>query len=138
MLRKTVALVIGIIALFPAGCSILSHEAPNEDIDKAAILFFQRLDKGDFEEIYKDASKNLRQNQTRETVTESLKQLKAQGKINSYDRLSMTMEGEGKDRRVLPVYRVTFEQVRGDLTLTFQDESGEWKLFGFSFKPRSS
>jgi len=137
MLRKTVALVIGIIALFPAGCSILSHEAPNEDIDKAAILFFQRLDKGDFEEIYKDASKNLRQNQTRETVTESLKQLKAQGKINSYDRLSMTMEGEGKDRRVLPVYRVTFEQVRGDLTLTFQDESGEWKLFGFSFKPRS-
>ena len=138
MLRKTVALVIGFIALFFAGCSILSHEAPNEDIDKAAILFFQRLDKGDFEEIYKDASKNLRQNQTRETVTESLKQLKAQGKINSYDRLSMTMEGEGKDRRVLPVYRVTFEQVRGDLTLTFQDESGEWKLFGFSFKPRSS
>ena len=137
MLRKTVALVIGFIALFPAGCSILSHEAPNEDIDKAAILFFQRLDKGDFDEIYQDASKNLRQNQTRETVTESLKQLKAQGKINSYDRLSMTMEGEGKDRRVLPVYRVTFEQVRGDLTLTFQDESGEWKLFGFSFKPRS-
>jgi hypothetical protein len=137
MLRKTIALVIGIIALSPAGCSILSHEAPDEDIDKAAILFFQRLDKGDFDEIYKDASKNLRQNQTRETVTESLKQLKAQGKINNYDRLSMTMEGEGKDRRVLPVYRVAFEQARGDLTLTFQDESGEWKLFGFSFKPRS-
>ena len=137
MLRKTVALVIGIIALFPAGCSILSHEAPNEDIDKAAILFFQRLDKGDFEEIYKDASKNLRQNQTRETVTESLKQLKAQGKINSHERLSMAIEGEGKDRRVLPVYRVAFEQIRGDVTLTFQDESGEWKLFGFSFKPRS-
>src|SRR6185503_5554821 len=137
MLRKFVALVIVIGVLIPVGCSILSHEAPNEDIDKAAALFFQRLDKGEFDVIYDDASKMLRQNKTRAMVLESLKQLAAPGKVTAFDRLSMTIQGEGKDRMLLPVYRVAFEQVRGDVTLTFQDESGEWKLFGFTFKPRT-
>lgn len=137
MLRKVTALVIAFSAIFPAGCSLLSHEAPNEDVDKAAALFFQRLDKGDFDGIYDDASKKLRENKARATVTESLRQLAAQGKTVGFDRISMTIQGEGKDRMLLPVYRVAFEQVRGDVTLTFQDESGEWKLFGFTFKPRS-
>jgi len=55
MLRNAAALVIVLTAILPAGCSLLSHEAPNEDIDKAAALFFQRLDKGDFDGIYNDA-----------------------------------------------------------------------------------
>lgn len=137
MLRKVVALVIFLTAIFPVGCSILSHEAPNEDIDKAAVLFFQRLDKGDFDTIYNDGSKKLRENKPRATVTENLKQLATPGKIIAFDRISMTIQGEGKGRMLLPVYRVSFEQQRGDLTLTFEDESGEWKLFGFSYKPRS-
>ena len=137
MFRKVAALVIVFIDIFLAGCSILSHEAPNEDIDKAAALFFQRLDKGDFDGIYRDASRKLRENKTQAAVTESLKQLTVQGKTQGFDRMSMTIQGEGKDRMLLPVYRVAFEQGRGDLTLTFQDESGEWKLFGFSYKPRS-
>jgi hypothetical protein len=137
MFRKVAALIIVFIAVFSAGCSLLSHEAPNEDVDKAAALFFQRLDKGEYDAIYNDAGKSLRQNKTRAVVTESLKELTAHGKTQGYDRISMTIQGEGKDRMVLPVYRVAFDQVKGDLTLTFQDESGEWKLFGFTFKTRS-
>ena len=137
MLRKVAALIFVLSVLFPVGCSILSHEAPNEDIDKAAALFFQRLDKGQFDVIYDDASRKLKENKTRTVVIENLKQLAAPGKVNSFERMSMTIQGEGKDRMVLPVYRVAFDQLRGDVTLTFQDESGEWKLFGFSFKPRS-
>jgi len=137
MFRKGAALVIVFIAILLSGCSLLSHEAPNEDVDKAAALFFQRLDKGDFDGIYKDASKKLMANKPQATVIESLRQLGAQGKTQGFDRISMTIQGEGKDRMLLPVYRVAFAQSTGDLTLTFQDESGEWKLFGFSFKPRS-
>lgn len=138
MLRKVAALAIALIAVFPgAGCSILSHEAPNEDVDKATALFFQRLEKSDFDGIYNDASKKLRENQPRATVVDNLKQLAAQGKVLAFDRISMAIQGEGKGRMLLPLYRVSFDQGRGDLTLTFQDESGEWKLFGFSFKPRS-
>lgn len=135
MLRKVAALAIVLIAMLLAGCSLLSHEAPVEDIDKAAALFFQRLDKGDYDTIYKDASKPLKQNKTHVAVTESLKQLAANGKTTGFDRISMTFQGEGKDRMVLPLYRVSFEQLRGDVTLTFRDEGGEWKLFGFTFKP---
>lgn len=135
MLRQVIALVIVFITVFLVGCSLLSHEAPNEDVDKAAALFFQRLDKGAFDAIYDDGSKKLRQNKPRAMVVESLNQLAAQGKVRGFDRISMTIEGEGSDRRLLPVYRAAFEQKRGDVTLTFQDESGEWKLFGFTFKP---
>jgi len=137
MFRKVAALVIVLIAIVSAGCSLLSHEAPNEDIDKAAALFFQRLDNRQYDAIYNDAGKSLRTNKTRAVVTESLKELTAHGKTQGFDRMSMTIQGEGKDRMLLPVYRVAFAQSTGDLTLTFQDESGEWKLFGFSFKPRS-
>src|SRR5688500_17750890 len=112
MRRKVAAPVIVFIALFAAGCSLLSHDAPNEDIDKAAALFFQRLDKGDYNGIYNDAGSKLRTNKTREIVTESLKELSAHGKIIGYDRVSMAIQGEGKGRMVLPVYRVSFEQVR--------------------------
>ncbi|MEK6324453.1 MAG: hypothetical protein AABN33_22665 [Acidobacteriota bacterium] len=136
MLRKVAALVIVFIAVVLAGCALLSHEAPNEDVDKAAALFFQRLDQGGYDTIYDDASKRLRQNKTRATVTDSLKQLAAQGKTLRFDRTSMMIQGEGKDRMLLPVYKVSFEQAHGDVELTFQDEGGEWKLFGFSFKPR--
>src|SRR5213076_2065861 len=106
MFRKVAALVIVFIAILLSGCSLLSHEAPNEDVDKAADLFFQRLDKGYLDGIYKDASKKLMANKPQATVIESLRQLGAQGKTQGFDRISMTIQGEGKDRMLLPVYRV--------------------------------
>ena len=135
MLRKVVPLVIVLAAVSLAGCSLLSHEAPNEDVDKAAALFFQRLDKGEYDAIYNDASKKLKTNKTREIVTSSLKELTISGKTRAFDRTSMPIQGEGRGRMLLPVYRVLFEQGSGEVTLTYEDEGGEWKLFGFAFRP---
>lgn len=136
MFRKVIALVVLLTAIASTGCSLLSHEAPPEDVDKAAALLFQRLDKSDFDAIYNDLSKRFKKNKTRQTVTESLKELAALGKVTSYERVSMRFQGEGSERWLIPVYMATFEQGAGDLTLTFQDEGGEWKLLAFEFKRR--
>jgi hypothetical protein len=136
MFTKVIALVVLLTATATTGCSLMSSEAPPEDVDKAAGLFLQRLDKSAFDAIYDDLSKRFKQNKTRQTVTESLKELAAYGKVISYERVSMRFQGEGKDRMLIPVYMATFEQAAGDLTLTFQDEGGEWKLLAFEFKRR--
>ena len=137
MRRKLVALLMFSIALAPAGCSLLSHEAPNDDVDKAAALFFQRLGNQEYDTIYNDVAKGFKDSQTRQTVTDSLKHMvEQQGKILDFERISMALQGEGKSRMALPVYRTSSDRARAEITLTFQDESGEWKLFGFAYKPR--
>jgi hypothetical protein len=123
------------VALALGGCSVLSHQAPTEDVDKAAALFFQRLDNQDFNAIYDDCSKRFKTNKPRQTILESLGQLAVNGKTVDFQRTSMPVEGQGSDRIVSPVYKVLFEQMAGEVTLNFQDESGEWKLLGFAFKP---
>jgi hypothetical protein len=123
--------------MLQAGCSVLSHEAPTEDIDKAAGLFFQRLGNGAFDTIYNDAATGFKQNQTRQTVTDNLNQLAEQGKVLDFQRISMAFQGEGKNRMASPVYRISSDRSRGEITLTFQDQGGEWKLFGFVYKPRA-
>jgi hypothetical protein len=123
------------IAISLTACSMLSHDAPTEDVDKAATLFFQRLDKQDFNAIYDDCSKRFQKNKPKQTILESLAQLAANGKTVDFQRSSMPIEGQGSDRVVSPTYKVVFEQMSGEVTLNFQDESGEWKLLGFLFKP---
>ena len=136
MFRKVVALVMFSVAILPAGCSLLSHQAPVDDIDKAAALFFQRLGNEEYDIIYNDAAKGFQANQTRQTVTDNLRQLVEQGKILDSQRISMSFQGEGKSRMASPVYRTSSQQARGEITLNFQDEGGEWKLFGVIYKPR--
>jgi hypothetical protein len=133
-MRKIVALVL--IPLFLSGCALLPHEAPAEDIDKASALFVQRLNAAQYNDIYKDAAKKFKETQPKETILDSLKELTAKGKLQSFNRIQMKYEGENKDRIASPVYFVTFDQSRGELTLNFVDESGEWKLIGFAFKQR--
>ena len=125
------------VLLLPVGCSLLSHEAPPEDIDKAAALFFQRFGNEEYDTIYNDAAKGFKDSQTRQTVTDNLKQMAENGKVAEFERISMTFEGEGKSRVAKPNYRTLSEKARAEITLMFQDESGEWKLFGFAYKPRS-
>lgn len=135
-MRNALALIALLAALPLGGCSLLSHEAPTEDVDKAAALFFQRLDNQDFNGIYDDCSKRFKKNRPRQTIIENLQQLAANGKTLDSQRASMAIEGQGSDRVVSPVYKVVFAQMAGEVTLNFQDESGEWKLLGFAFKPR--
>jgi hypothetical protein len=137
MFQKVVASVIISLAILPAGCSVLSHEAPTEDIDKAAALFFQRLSNGEYDTIYNDSSTLFQQSQTRQTVVDSLRQFVEQCRVAEFERVSMSFQGEGKNRMALPVYRVMSDRSRGETTLTFHDQGGEWKLFGFAFKPRA-
>lgn len=126
---------VSLLSVLIVGCSLLSHEAPAEDIDKAAGLFFQRFEKGDYGTIYNDAAKRFKQNQTLKTATEKLKEIAEFGRPGDFTRISMSFQGEGKDRMASPVYLVTFEKGRGEVTLNFLDERGEWKMIGFAFKP---
>ena len=130
-------LILLLTAIIVEGCSLLSHQAPTEDVDKAAGLFFQRLDNQDFNKIYDDCSKRFKTNKPRQTVVQSLAELAVNGKVEGrFQRSSMPIDDQGKERVVSPVYQVLFEQMPGEITLNFQDESGEWKLLGFAFKPR--
>jgi hypothetical protein len=135
LMRKILAFIL--FSLFISGCALLSHEAPVEDIDKAAGLFVQRLNAAEYDAIYKDAAKKFKENQTKEYILDSLKELTAKGKLQNYQRVQMKYESETKDRIASPLYGVTFDQSRGDLTLNFIDEGGEWKLIGFTFKQRA-
>lgn len=134
-MRKILAFIL--FSLLLSGCALLPHEAPVDDIDKAAGLFVQRLNAAEYDTIYKDASRKFKDSQTKETILESLKELSAKGKLQNYQRVQMKYESGSKDRIASPVYNVAFEQSRGDLTLNFIDESGEWKLIGFAFKNRA-
>src|SRR6185503_7116050 len=125
-----------LFVVFAASCALRSNDAPPEDIDKASALFFRRLNAADYETIYKDTAKKFKENQTKEKIIESLKELTAKGQVKDYQRLKMTFEGEGKDMRAVPVYSALFDQGGGEVILYFVDESGEWKLIGFAFKQR--
>lgn len=129
-------LAIILLLVFAAGCALRSHDAPPEDIDKAAALFFQRLNGAEYETIYKDTAKKFKENQTKETIIESLKELTAKGQVQSYQRVKMTFEGKDANTMAVPVFVTVFDQAKGDVILNFVDEGGEWKLIGFAFKQR--
>ena len=133
MYRQIIAVVV---AALLTGCSLRSSEAPPEDLDKAAGLFFQRLNEADYEAIYEDASKRFKEKKTHEEIVSSLKELTANGKATQFARISTTFEGEGKDRVVGAVYGTIFEKHGGNLTLYFVDQGGEWRLIGFLLKLR--
>ncbi|HEX8185381.1 MAG TPA: hypothetical protein VF747_11530 [Blastocatellia bacterium] len=127
-------IIIPALLVFMIACA---HEAPLEDVDKASALFFQRLNDAEYETIYKDASTQFKKNQPRDTILGSLKELTAKGRVQEYRRISTSYRNEGKDRVASPVFGTTFEQAKGDVTLTFIDEGGEWKLIAFAFKQRA-
>ncbi|MEK6302885.1 MAG: hypothetical protein AABO41_19415 [Acidobacteriota bacterium] len=138
MHRQMIAVLMAVVLLAAVlvGCSLRSSEAPLEDVDKAAGLFFQRLAEADYETIYKDTAKRFKEKKTHDEIVGSLKELGEYGKVLQHARISTGFEGEGKDLIVGAVYGTTFERRGGNLTLYFVDEGGEWRLIGFAMKVR--
>lgn len=127
-------LAASFLLTFSIGCS--AREAPYEDVDKAAGLFFERLKAAEYDTIYDDSCEAFKEQKPRGEVLENLKKITALGRPQSYDRLSMLFDKDGKKRIASPIYAVTFDQTKGEITLTFRDDGGEWKLLGFSVKNR--
>ncbi|HXG65314.1 MAG TPA: hypothetical protein VNO70_09405 [Blastocatellia bacterium] len=116
----------------------MRSEAPTEDVDKAAALFFQRLNAAEYDAIYDDSAKHFKEQNTRPAVVDNLKQITAIGKPRQHARLSMTFEQEGDNRIALPVYGVFLDATSAEITLKFVDDRGEWKLLGFAVKPHTT
>ena len=122
------------IALILIGCS--ASEAPPQDVDKAAAVFFERVKSAEYDAVYNEASEEFKKNVARATAIDSMKEIAAMGRIQSFDRLTFNIQGEEKNRIASPVYSVLFDRARADITVNFKDEGGKWKLVGFSVKPR--
>src|SRR4026207_2327034 len=101
MARKLVAAFL--LALL-VGCS--AREAPYEDIDKAAGLFFERLKTADYDTIYRDSCESFQRQKTKQEMDDKLKQITALGRPQDYDRLSMLFDKDGKKRVAIPTYAV--------------------------------
>lgn len=134
MRRKLLLVFLTLFLLSPlASCS---SEARPEDVDKAAGVFFERLKSGEYDAIYEDAAQMFKDQNSRAATLDNLKQITAIGRIVLHKRLSMTFGKEGDGRISTPVYAVIFEASRAEITLTFLDAHGDWKLLGFSVKHR--
>ena len=129
-------LLIVWLALIVIGCT--ASEAPTQDVDKAAAVFFERVKSAEYDTVYNEASEEFKKNVARATAIDNMKQITAMGRIQSFDRLTFRIEGEEKNRMASPVYSVLFDRARADITVNFRDEGGEWKLVGFSVKPRAT
>ena len=132
MLKK---LLVVWLALIVVGCS--KSEAPVNEVDKAASVFFERVKSAEYDAIYNEASEQFKSEVARATALDNLKQVAAMGRIESFDRLSMRVEGEAKNRIASPVYSVIFDKARAEITVNFIDDDGQWKLIGFAVKPRN-
>jgi len=130
MFRKAIILALLLLA---AGCNT---EAPTEDVDKAAALFFERVKSAEYDSVYTSASQQFKDNVARATILDNLQQINALGRIQTYTRLRMPFEGGDNERIASPVYAVVFDQTTAEITVNFKDERGEWKLVGFQVKPR--
>ena len=135
MYRKILVLIC--LAVLPA-CSLKGREAPPEDVDKATLLFFQRLEAGQFEKIWDDSAESFKKISQKHEVLESLKQMAALGKANTPTRVEMSFNDEGGMRVALPKYLVRYEQSNASVYFKFVDEKGEWKMGAFEVRQRPS
>ena len=83
MLKK---LLVVWLALIVIGCS--ASEAPPQDIDKAAAVFFERVKSAEYDAVYNEASEEFKKNVARATAIDNMKQIAAMGRIQSFDRLT--------------------------------------------------
>src|SRR5215212_6188632 len=101
MLKKAIILYL---LLFATACSLKTQEAPYEDVDKAATLFFQRLTAGKYDEIYSDSEKSFQANNPKPEVIDNLKKMAIMGKPGAPVRMTMTYNTEEGKRVAMPNY----------------------------------
>jgi hypothetical protein len=131
MLRGVIAVLLLLAA---AGCALLSHEAPPEDVDKAAGLFFERLKGAEYDAIFNDAAPFFKKNKTREEVVQNLTQLTSGGRLMHNAKLSTFFTERDNKRVAVTTHATIFENGKGEVKLYFADEAGEWKLGQFEYK----
>lgn len=124
--------VLTLLSLTTAACST---EAPPEEVDEAADVFFQRLKEANYDSIYDESARAFRDQNARATVLDNLMKVREYGGVNEWYKLSMRLENEGRYRVALPVYSVRFDSVRCEVTFKFTDDGGRWKLLGFAVRP---
>jgi hypothetical protein len=129
MLLRSLSVIVA-LSLGLVGCS--SREAPFEDVDRAAALFFERLKMAQYEVIYEDSSPSFKAQKTEIEVIDNLKQITALGRPESFSRVRMGFDKDGERRVAFPVYAVPLEKAKAEIALTFRDDAGEWKLLGFT------
>src|SRR5262245_12427048 len=130
------AFFVLMLTIAMSACSLFSHKAPPEDIDKAAGLFVRRLNAQEYDKIYEDAARKFKKTKNKTEILESLKELGERGKVLDHRRTSMSFADESGDLIAQPTYSSQFEKGFADLTLSFVDEGGEWRLIGFSLRVR--
>jgi hypothetical protein len=151
MFKKVIILYL---LLFTTACSLKTQEAPYEDVDKAATLFFQRLTAGKYDEIYSDSEKSFQAKNPKPEVVDNLRKMAAMGKPGAPVRMTMNYSTEEGKRVATPNYLVIFDntgagevktpdgqtippQSRTTVILKFVDDSGEWKLGAFEVRQRA-
>ncbi|MBI3652727.1 MAG: hypothetical protein HY231_17020 [Acidobacteria bacterium] len=126
------------VILCSTACSLMTREAPTEDVDKAAILFLNRITAGQFDLIYTDSAKLFQEKNPKAEVIENLKAMKDLGQADTPLRSTMLFGVEDGKRTATPTYMVAFNQKRMTMILKFIDYSGEWKLDGFEIRQRNN
>jgi hypothetical protein len=130
--------LVALLAASAFGCSLSRPEAPPEDAEKAGAQFFERLKAAEYQTIYEDASQDLKKEKAQATFIDDLKKVTAVGRLVDYRRRGANFNKEGDKSFAVVTYILAFDQTRGDATLQFLDEGGEWKLSGYSFGTRGA
>jgi hypothetical protein len=147
------AMILSLLLLSQA-CSLKSQEAPYEDVDKAATLFFERLKASKYDQIYSDSAKSFQESNAKPEVIGNLRKMAELGKPEPPVRMTMSYNNEGGKRIAMPNYSVLFinssagelktpdgqavpGQTKATVILKFIDDGGEWKLGAFEVRQRS-
>jgi hypothetical protein len=115
----------------------MTREAPTEDVDKAAVLFFERLKAGQLDLIYSDSAKSFQAKNPKFEVIENLKKMKELGQPDTPVRATMIFGAEEGKRMATPTYYLNFDQTKATVILKFLDYDGEWKMGAFEVRQRT-
>lgn len=129
--------ILLLLLLFSAACSVVQKELPTEDVDKATALFLERLANAQYDKIYSESAKSFKEENPQTQVLETLKQMAELGKPVNPNRINMRFETAAGKRVAIPTYYVYFNDQRMTLVCKFIEEENQWKLGGYEVRQRA-